>query len=69
MSFLEERGGCRAFVGCGELVHDLDDFHQWIPSCEVGVRGELECVVDGFVKHFVACPLDVLVQEPVVLLT
>ncbi len=69
MSFLEERSGCRASVCCRHLFHDFDDFHRWIPSREVGVRGELECVVDGFVEHVVACSLDVLVREPVVLLT
>ena len=69
MSFLEERGGRRATVRSRHLIHDFVDFHQWILSREVGVRGELECVVDGFVEHVVACPLDVLVREPVVLLT
>ena len=56
-------------MGVGHLLHDVDDFHRWIPSREVGVRGELECVVDGFVEHVVACSLYVLVQEPVVSLT
>ena len=56
-------------VCCRHLFHDVDDFHQWIPSCEVGVRGELECVIDGFVEQIVACSLDVQVQEPVVVLT
>ena len=41
-------------------------FHRWIPSREVGVRGELECVVNGFVEHIIACSLDVQVREPVV---
>ncbi len=51
------------------LLHDVDDFHRWIPSREVGIRGELECVVDGFVEYVVACSLDVLVREPLVSLT
>ena len=66
---LEERSGRRAFISCRHSLHDFDDFHRWIPSREVGVRGELECVVDGFVEHVVACSLDVPVQEPVVSLS
>ena len=54
-------------VRCRHLLHDVDDFHRWIPSREVGIRGELECVVDGFIEYFVACSLDVLVREPVFL--
>ena len=63
---LEERGGRRTAVCCRHLFQDVDDFHQWIPSREVGVRGELECVINGFVEHIIACSLDVQVREPVV---
>ena len=65
---MEERGGrrCRTTICCCHLFHDVNDFHQWTPSCEGGVRGELECIVDGFIEHNVACSLDVQVRESVV---
>ncbi len=58
---LEKCNGCWSAVGCHELVHDFDNFHGRVLLCEIGIGGELECIVDAVIEPVVACLLDVLV--------
>ncbi len=55
-----------ATICCGDLVEDLHDLHQLVPSSQRWAVGDFEGIVDVFIEHVEACLLDVLVQEQVV---